>query len=174
MKRTLIGALLLLASGCLQAQGFLGWQAKPLYPTSPTFGGTTSTDNITLPSTGIITWTGRGTYRMNNDGLHVLGNAGVTSSVKFRAGIPTVGACGTSPSIAGSDSGMIMTVGTGGVATTCAVNFSAAWSTPPSCVAQNDTDRVAYSIAVTTTAITITATAAFTAGSKFNIICVGL
>lgn len=87
---------------------------------------------------------------------------------------PTMGACGTSPSAAGSSSAMKITVGTGGVATTCAVTFPQVWTTAPACVVQNDTDRVAYSIVTTTTVLTITATAAFTASSIFHVICIGV
>lgn len=87
--------------------------------------------------------------------------------------LPTMGACGTSPLVAGKDSAMFVTVGTGGVATSCAVTFAVAWGNPPVCIAQNDTDRVAYSIVTTTTAVTVTAAAAFTASSNFHILCIG-
>lgn len=88
--------------------------------------------------------------------------------------VPTMGACGTSPAISGNDNAMLITVGTGGVATSCAVTFAATWSAAPVCVAQNNTDRVAYSMATSTSALTITATAAFTASSKFHVICHGI
>lgn len=88
--------------------------------------------------------------------------------------VPTMGACGTSPAISGNDNAMLITVGTGGVATSCAVTFAGSWSVAPVCVAQNNTDRVAYSMATSTSALTITATAAFTASSKFHVICHGI
>lgn len=102
--------------------------------------------------------------------------AGVTSARFVATGgtSPSMGACGTSPSVAGNDSAMRVTVGTGGAATSCAVTFSTSWSTAPVCVAQNDTDRVAYSMVTTTSTLTITATAAFTASSKFHILCTGI
>ena len=84
-----------------------------------------------------------------------------------------MGSCGTSPSVAGTDNTMLVSVGTGGAATSCAVNFGTAWGTAPVCIAQNDTDKVAYSIATTTSAVTISAAAAFTASSKFHIHCIG-
>lgn len=99
------------------------------------------------------------------------------SAPKFRARggtTPTMGACGTSPSVAGNDSAMLVTVGTGGAATSCAVTFASTWTTAPVCNAQNDTDRVAYSIVTTATTVTITATAAFTASSKFHLVCLGV
>lgn len=81
-------------------------------------------------------------------------------------------ACGTSPTIVGNDDAFVVTVGTGGTATTCAVTFNVASTTNPRvCSVVNDTDRVPYSTVETTTVITITATAAFTAGSKFKVRC---
>jgi hypothetical protein len=86
---------------------------------------------------------------------------------------PTMGACGTSPSVAGNDNALFVTVGTGGVATSCAVNFGASWTTAPVCVAQSGTDKVSYSIVSTTSLVTVTAAAAFTASSNLNILCMG-
>jgi hypothetical protein len=86
---------------------------------------------------------------------------------------PTMGACGTSPSVVGNDNALFVTVGTGGVATSCAVNFGANWTTAPVCVAQSGTDKVAYSIVSTTSLVTVTAAAAFTASSNLNILCMG-
>jgi hypothetical protein len=87
--------------------------------------------------------------------------------------VPTMGACGTSPSVAGNDNALFVTVGTGGVATSCAVNFGANWTTAPVCVAQSGTDKVSYSIVSTTSLVTVTAAAAFTASSNLNILCMG-
>lgn len=84
-----------------------------------------------------------------------------------------MGACGTNPSVVGGDTAMLITVGTGGAATTCAVTFALTWANAPVCIAQNNTDRVAYSMATDATTLTITATAAFTAGSKFHVHCIG-
>lgn len=85
---------------------------------------------------------------------------------------PTMGACGTSPSVAGTDEAMLVTVGTGGSATSCAVTFGNASTTnAPVCHAQSDTDIVAYKIVTTTTTVTVTASAAFTASSKLHILC---
>lgn len=100
---------------------------------------------------------------------------GFVQTPKFvsSGGTPVMGACGTTPAVAGSDSGMQITVGSGGVATTCAVTFSSAFGAAPACVAQNNTDRVSYSVVTSTTVLTITATAAFTAGSIFHVVCIG-
>lgn len=101
-----------------------------------------------------------------------------TNSSRFNATIgasPTVGgaACGTTGSVTGKDSAHIVTVGSGGTATTCVVTFSATWTNPPVCLAQNNTDRVSYTMATTATQYTITATAPFTAAGKFYVQCIG-
>lgn len=95
-------------------------------------------------------------------------------SIAGTANTPTMGACGTLPSVAGTDNAMSVTVGTGGAATSCAVSFGSTWAgNTPVCVAQNDTDIVAYKVSTTTTGVTVTASAAFTASSKFQVLCIG-
>lgn len=105
--------------------------------------------------------------------LVVTGNTTINAHLITGGTAPTMGACGTSPSVLGNDNAMLVTVGTGGVATTCAVTFATAYATAPVCLAQNDTDRVAYSMVTTTTTLTITAAAAFTDSSKFHVHCIG-
>lgn len=95
-------------------------------------------------------------------------------SIAGTANTPSVAACGTSPSVSGTDNAMLVTVGTGGIAASCAVSFGSTWAgNAPVCVAQNDTDIVAYKISATTTGVTISASSAFSASSKFNVICIG-
>jgi hypothetical protein len=110
-------------------------------------------------------------------GTTVTGTTSVTAPKFIASGgtAPAMGACGTAPSVVGNDSAMFVTVGTGGVATSCAVTFSGAgWTTnAPVCLAQSDADRVAYNVVTTLTTVTVTATAAFTASSHLNILCVG-
>lgn len=80
---------------------------------------------------------------------------------------------GTSPSIAGKDEAFLVTVGTGGVATSVEVTFANAFTNAPVASVGSDTDIVAFKWTTTTTKITITATAPFTAGSKLHVICRG-
>jgi hypothetical protein len=88
-------------------------------------------------------------------------------------------ACGTSPSVAGSDSAMTLTIGTGPSGTSdCTVTFHTAWATQgPRCIAQNETQGGAtryvfvYSTATTNIHIRPTAAGAFTAGDIINILC---
>ena len=85
-----------------------------------------------------------------------------------------MGACGTTPSVVGNDMAMEITVGTGGVATSCAVTFANAWLTnAPQCIAESDTDIVAIKSVETTTTATFTVAAAFTASSKLEVLCFG-
>lgn len=86
---------------------------------------------------------------------------------------PTMGTCGTSPSVAGVDQAALVTVGTGGIDTACIVNFGRTWTTAPVCVAQSDTDIVGLKMVTTTTTATISATLAFTASSKLHLLCHG-
>lgn len=84
---------------------------------------------------------------------------------------PTMGACGTNPSVVGTDNGVVVTVGTGGSATSCAVSFSRTYTNAPACVAKSNTDQTSLIVATTTTTVTVTKATAFTASSKLHIIC---
>lgn len=94
--------------------------------------------------------------------------------VVFSGTAPSMGACGTTPSVVGNDMSMEITIGTGGVATSCAVTFANAWLTnAPQCIAESDTDIVAIKSVETTTTATFTVAAAFTASSKLEVLCFG-
>lgn len=93
----------------------------------------------------------------------------------FTAATPAIGACGTSPSVIGSDNAMFITVGTGGAATSCAATFSGTGfpTNAPICASNSDTDIIGLKVVTTTTTITITATTPFTASSHLHVICMG-
>ena len=87
---------------------------------------------------------------------------------------PTITAGGgTNPTIVGRDEACIVTIGTGGVATTVTVTYNTAFTNAPAVVANSDTDIVGFSVAGTTATVTVTAAAPFTAGSKISIISRG-
>lgn len=89
------------------------------------------------------------------------------------AAAPTITACGTSPSITGSNSSFKVTVGTASP-TSCQLTFaSAAWSVAPNCIAQSNTDNNLL-ITETTTAVTVSrsAAAAFTDSSVIRVHCI--
>ena len=86
---------------------------------------------------------------------------------------PSVASCGTSPSVAGTDMVGRITVGTGGAATSCTLNFSDTWSATPICVVTNETDIVALKAVPTTTALVISVSSPFTASATLAYHCFG-
>ena len=80
-------------------------------------------------------------------------------------GIPTMGTCGTSPSVTGTDQGGKITVGSG-VVTSCVLNFSQTYPNAPKCVATADA-TVALSAAPTTSVLTIGAVSTIGGGSVY-------
>lgn len=67
---------------------------------------------------------------------------------------PTLGSCGTSPSIVGSDMVGKVTIGSSPDAT-CAVTFANAWTYAPSCFANNETTATSTRAVTTASAMTI-------------------
>lgn len=99
--------------------------------------------------------------------------ATITGSLGFSGTAPTMGACGTSPSISGNDTSGTITVGTGGTATTCAVTFAATKTSTPKCFVNDVSDTVVpYVSARSTTAFTITKLTAFAASASIDYFCV--
>lgn len=86
---------------------------------------------------------------------------------------PAVSSCGTDPSVVGNDTAGKITVGSGGIATSCTITFFQAFSNAAVCLANSETDIFALKVASTTTAAVITATAPFTASSVINYHCLG-
>jgi hypothetical protein len=138
--------------------------------TTPGYGATAS------PNDGI-------SWSISTNSLSVLNNALETvrwdnkgrQYFRRQTSVPTMGACGTSPSVTiGTDNAMVVTVGTGGTATDCTVTFGATFLTnAPPCVANSDTDMMPFKVVRNTTNVTITAAAPFTASSTINVICIG-
>ena len=90
----------------------------------------------------------------------------------FKGPAPVLTACGTSPTITGSDNGGFITVGT--VATGCTMTFANAWITRPTCVISNQnmsiTSTLTYS--VTATAMVFTQATGFSS-NVVNFTCQG-
>jgi hypothetical protein len=89
--------------------------------------------------------------------------------------LPTISACGTSPSIAGTDVNGRATVGTGGTATSCTVTFANAYTNAPTCSGgdEDSTTPLLTVLSATTTALTFTASTPFAAGDKLVYHCLG-
>lgn len=122
---------------------------------------------LTFASTGGIANAGLSSYSIGPDGnvyaKHILSIYGTS---------PTIGgSCGTSPSIAGKDSAIKITTGTGSP-TSCQVTFGASWTTAPVCVANASATTTALNVATTTTTVTISA-AALTASEVLHVVCHG-
>ncbi len=95
-------------------------------------------------------------------------NLTYTGRAKYTSTAPTPSSCGTSPTVAGSDTAGLITVGSGAT-TACTVTFSSTWTTAPYCVLSWQTNLVSMQYTVSATAISITQTG--TASDKINYIC---
>lgn len=93
--------------------------------------------------------------------------------INYKGTAPAVSACGSSPSIVGNDVTGRVTVGTGGVATSCTVTFNATWTNAPICVANNETTTLLARASATATVLTITSASAFTASDTIGYRCFG-
>ena len=82
-----------------------------------------------------------------------------------------VQSCGTSPTIAGSDSAGIVVVGSGTV-TSCTIPFATAFANPPICTANNNSDFLVLKSSASTTALTLSAQSSFN-GDTLSYICIG-
>ncbi len=88
-------------------------------------------------------------------------------------GAPTFGSCGTDPVISGNDISGLITVGTGGIATSCSIVFQIAYSDhAPHCFINNQTDIVALQVVPSTTGFSVNSTAPFTAGAVLDYFCI--
>lgn len=84
----------------------------------------------------------------------------------------TVSSCGTSPSITGTDSTGAVTVGTGGIASSCTITFGTTWSSTPHCFVNDRTALITTRATPTTTTLVIDTTAPFAASSVIDYFCV--
>lgn len=93
---------------------------------------------------------------------------------------PAVSACGTSPTIIGSNIAGTVTIGTGGSATACTVTFANSGfpTNAPACIltSQMSARTDLYISAISTTAFTVSngAGAAWPASGKFSFTCIGV
>lgn len=98
----------------------------------------------------------------------------VTNTTHIETGqatAPTLSACGTTPSIVGTDTNGKVTVGTG-VTTSCTLTFGTAFTNAPACTVSGDNTAVTYIATTSTTALTITSSADM-ASDVVSYICMG-
>lgn len=101
------------------------------------------------------------------------GDLSVTGKPLFGGTAPALSGCGTTPSLVGNDKVGRITVGSGGVATTCTVTFNTVWTNAPVCVANNETTTLLARASATTTVLTITSAVPFTAADTIGYHCLG-
>lgn len=141
--------------------------------TLPSGGGASLGGTAFVTSTGNFYWSTRAVMTSPADGVwQAAKNAGGDLvRLKFSGAPSVAGSCGTSPSVAGQDTAMVITTGT--VApTSCAVTFQSTWTTAPVCTANAETTTTGINVVTTATTVTVSA-AALTASEKIYVLCVG-
>jgi hypothetical protein len=109
-------------------------------------GGVTPNERVRIDSAGRV---GIGTVALNTDSrLEIEGH------LTFEGSPPVVSACGTSPSIVGTDVAGKVTTGSGTV-TSCVLTFATQWATTPACVVSEETAAVAIRGVTSTAALVI-------------------
>lgn len=129
-------------------------------------GGTTQYRNLQIDD-------GKGAaLAVFNASTHVTTFAGQIAGNGGALATPT--SCGTTPSVAGTDLGGIITTGTGGP-TSCTVAFTRTWPNEPSCTLTGEGNgNVFYVSSKSTTGFTLTtAVGAALTSVKINYICMG-
>jgi hypothetical protein len=91
--------------------------------------------------------------------------------IRTQGTAPVVSACGTGPSVAGNDVAGRVTIGTGGVATSCTVTFNQAFTTAPACIVNDESISLLVNASATTTVLTITAPTPFGASDLITYHC---
>lgn len=87
---------------------------------------------------------------------------------------PTITAnCGTGPSVVGTDQSGKITVGTGGLDSSCTLTFNQAWANAPPCIVGDETTSLLLTGASTTNDLVITAATPLGAGDTISYICLG-
>ncbi len=129
-------------------------------------------NGIYSPSAGQLVATTSGVAGVKIDATqHTLYNSALSMTVTSGSS-----ACGTAPSIAGTDEAFRITVGSSTNGGVCPVKFNAAWVNIPSCQCHDETAAAraaAYALSVTTTAAIITAGSTYTAGDTVSCLCGG-
>ena len=138
---------------------------------------TIGNNQILTTATGDQGWLSRTLLRAAADGAFAVHNnagtarfqatsgaAGTGTQVRTaQATVPTCTTnCGTSPSVSGTDTAMVITLGTGVPASPVTVTFNGTWATAPACQASNRTTAANY--ITRTDSTTTTAVMYFAAG----------
>lgn len=97
------------------------------------------------------------------------------TDLKFTVGgqgfAPTMGACGTTPTLTAGSTDSAGEITTGTTTTSCVLNFGSTKANPPFCiVTQENTNLAAFTYVAATTTLTITQTS--TSNNKFAWVCI--
>ncbi len=102
---------------------------------------------------------------------------GLGGHVEYTGTAPALTSCGTSPSIAGTDTTGKITIGTGGGITGCTATFATAFANTPACIVQgvgtNLTDILTQSVSTTQFQLVRAASAVITDGTVVAYHCLG-
>jgi hypothetical protein len=129
----------------------------------------TALQNLKLTGTNVVTIASGTT-----------GNAATATSLQGTGPLRIVGgintamvvqSCGSSPTIAGSDSAGLVVVGSGTV-TSCTIPFASAFTNPPICTANDNTDFLVLKPTTSTTTLTLSAQSSF-GSDTLSYICIG-
>lgn len=129
----------------------------------------------TLGSTAQLGWSGgneQNAVDMN------MARGGTTGALRVFAGTaPTcTGNCGTSPSVAGNNTEMLVTIGTGPpAASTFTVTFNGTWTNAPHCQGQRattGTTPVVTAVVTTTTTAVVNLSANLVASELYSVRCI--
>jgi hypothetical protein len=114
--------------------------------------------------TGDSTGATRGNIKLNAPNIEITGHTRSLGSA------PAVSACGTSPSVSGTDTTGLITTGTG-VFTSCLITFNVAYATAPHCFVNDQTTTLLLKAFPTTTTLTISG-ATITASDQIDYFCI--
>jgi hypothetical protein len=141
------------------------------WPMLEVWNGDQAFQRLTLDNAGKLSF-GLGTSAVDASIAHTsVDRLSIDGYLQFTGNTPTMGTCGTSPSVVGTMMGGKITVGSGTV-TACTMNFPLTWSNAPPCVVQNETTEQTLRPVSSTTALVINSSTSF-AGDVINYICNG-
>lgn len=151
--------------------------AAASYPFIVASNGSVTATNYIMSAAGLAFWTTRAVLESQADGMISIENNAQTIGVRLKAdALPTVASgFGTSPTVTAGSTPFAgsVNVGTGGVATSGIINFNGtAFPSAPFPIVMNQTTGAVCRATASTTQLTITAPAAFTASDVISWICV--
>lgn len=168
MKKFLIAALLLLAGSAAIAQSGIFSQTYPLAFYQTGFREINGQQlNRLVAEVNSLTGFSTTQFPLNK----VTGTTGsFTGHLTTGAVPPVLSSCGTTPTVVGSDTAGLVTMGTGSP-TGCVITFATAYVSTPFCSVDSQSQLTSFAYIVSNLAITLTQTG--TSSNLVNYICIG-